>query len=498
MVWYLAELNLVEQMIFPPRYGPEWGSGGIFGLKHHRGTLYFTLAFEAMAYFIKDDKVRRYTYDLVGPGPRSGGDTYNAVEAVDEYIYFGGWVHAPAVYLRDTKGAQILFRNKYSHVHSYNIYDDSIKLLWKESLGHESEWVGEISEIVYDPVNDRLLLARGDGMTNLGVYQIDRKGSNYRRISEVPAQKGSYLFDHVCFDMFKNWVDGVDGIQCVDLVEDRITYSRLSNIEKISIDEGNILWRLPGAATSAYGRFFLFIRGGVLIGNPIDGPGSITFYRLFDFRLSGFGPRRTMVKPFAGGILIAFNSYSEAIMKPIDEYEKIMSKASNTIVAPSILLYVTPPMAKVVAVFGARITGFEVINDKIIVAYNTMANTFRYDALPIDAGFRGFTVIDHNLVYRDPPTIRFAVRGFQVGNNVFGGIPLSGYKEPRLKIFTAKSNRLHIYEYDLSLPPEGVYHDTYSLSQGKNTIELSSYRNSVVSFKLDEEDNKAVIKIDLM
>ncbi len=151
------------------------GSGGIFGLRYHNGVLYFTVAFEAEAHFIdmKSGEEKTYDFILVGDAPpTSGGDTYNAVETVDEFIYFGGWVHAPAVYREDRR---ILFNNKYSHVHVYDTEEGSVKLLWKESIHHETDWAGEVSDIIYDPYGDRLLLAREDGHTNLGVYSLDRK-----------------------------------------------------------------------------------------------------------------------------------------------------------------------------------------------------------------------------------------------------------------------------------------------------------------------------------
>ncbi|MEM1526223.1 MAG: DUF2139 domain-containing protein [Ignisphaera sp.] len=493
-------LGYLDSMVFPPRFGPEWGSGGIFGLKYYKGVLYFTLAFEAVANFTTDHGVKKYSFDLVGPSPRSGGDTYNAVEAVDEYIYFGGWVHSPAIYVgRETIGAQISFKNKFSHVHAYNVYEDEVKLLWKEGLEHEMEWVGEVSEIIYDPINDRLLFARGDGMVNLGVYQINRRGGDYKKLSDFPAQKGSYFYDHVCFDMFKDWVNGVVGIQCVDLVENKIRYLELGDIRKRSLDSGDAILRLTGVATSAYGRFFTFIRGGILIGNPIDETiEPISFYRLFDFGYAAYSPRRTMAKTFAGGILTAFNSYSEAIIKPTNEYEVLLARSSNTIVGPSVLLYIAPPTVKIIATLGARITGFEIVEDKIVLAYNNMANTFRYDATPIDAGFRGFMVLDHDIVHREPPPVRFNIKGFQVGCRTFGGIPLTGYKEPTMKILSNKNNKLYVYEYDLSLPPTEAQQTTYSLTKGVNIVELKNYKNSIVSFRLDEEDPQAIIKIDLI
>lgn len=488
---------------YNPRYGPEWGSGGIFGLKYHRGVLYYTVAFEAIANFVhvRDNYVRRYRYEFVGPLPTSGGDTYNAIEAVDNFIYFGGWVHAPALYRGRESGslATISFVNKFSHVHVYDIEDDSIRLLWKESLHHETDWVGEVSEIIYDEIGDRLLLARGDGMVNLGVYQIDRKGGSYRQLSSKPAQKGSIIYDHVCFDILENWVQGASGIQCIDLVEDKVKTLSFGDIRQRSVDGESVESPLTGVAASAYGRFFLFVRGGVFVGNPIDESiESIKFVRMFDFVKSGYNARRTMAKPVGGGILVAFNAFTENVVKPTNEFEKMMFMATNTIVAPSLLVYITPPTARIVGAFGARVTGIEVIGDKILLAYNTMANSSRYDAQPIDGGYRGFFEVSTTILNSSPPPIGVKVLGTQVDNKTFGGIPLAGYREARMVVKASKSNKLKVFEYDIGLPSQDAFEDVYSISIGKNIIDLHVYGNSIVSFKLAEADPKAVIQIDLI
>ncbi|MCI4437082.1 MAG: DUF2139 domain-containing protein [Ignisphaera sp.] len=494
---------MLPEYFYSPRYGPEWGSGGIFGLKYHRGVLYYTLAFEAVAHFIRlrEGYTRRYRFELVGPLPTSGGDTYNAVEAVDDVIYFGGWVHAPAVYKGREKGsmATISFVNKHSHVHAYSIAEDSVKLLWKESLHHETDWVGEISEIIYDEINDRLLLAREDGMVNLGLYQIDRRGGNYKQLSPKPALKGSILYDHACFDVLERWWVGANGIQCLDLVENRMKYIEFGDISKRSIDGGDVFWPITGVTASAYGRFFLFVKGGLFVGNPIDESiEEVKFVRLLDFVKSGYNPRRTMAKPVGGGILVAYNPFVENIVRPTNEIEKIMFMASNTIVAPSLLLYITPPTVRIVGAFGARITGIEVVGDEILLACDTMANSGRYDAQPIDAGYRSILSIPTSILNSPPPPIRITVRGEQVDNKVFGGIPLAGYREAKLVIQSTKSNKITIYEYDLSLPPLQATSDRETIAPGKNVIDLHRYGNSIVSFKLDEPDPRAVIRIDLL
>ncbi len=494
----MGVLDKIE-WIYPPRYGPEWGSGGIFGLKYHMGVLYYMLAFEATAHFVSSRYMSRYRFEKLGSKPVSGGDTYNAVDAVDGQIFFGGWVHAPAIYKGRAggKGSSISFRNKYSHVHLYDVYDDQVELIWKEGMGHEEDWVGEVSEIIYDSVGDRLLLARADGMANLGIYQIDRAGGRYARLSDVPALKGSLFYDHACFDMIDKAIHSVVGVQCIDLVENKVKTLKFRDPYKISIDKGAIQYPVPGVAAQGYGRFMLFVRGGVFIGNPIDEEfEEVRFYRLFDFGRSGYSPRRTMAKSIGGGVLVGFNAYSEALIYPRDDFERELSRATNTIAGPSTLVYISPPTARIAAAFGARVTGFEIVDGRLLVAVNNMANTSRYDALPIDAGYRGFTVLDLGMLYSSPQ-IRFNVRGWQVGTDHFGGIPLAGYSEPKLVIRSSRDNRLTIYTYDLSLPPIDADQDRYSLKKGRNTIDLKGHGNSIVSFKLEDPDEKTLITIDL-
>lgn len=493
----------------PPSYAPEWGSGGIFGLKYYRGVLYYTLAFDAVANFVTDSGVERYRFEQVGPLPTSGGDTYNAVEAVDDSIYFGGWVHAPAVYegpessLRGT----ISFVNKYSHVHFYDVEDRRVSLLWKEGAARRDEWAGEVSEIIYNPVQDELLIARGDGTINLGVYGIDRRTGEPRKLSERPALKGALVYEYACFDILERQIKdvhgvlftkAVTGIQCVNLTNGKVTYTSLGDISKRSVDGAPVSWPQTGPAASAYGRFFLFVKGGVFVGNPIDEDTEpVRFLRLFDFGDSGYFSRRTVAKPIGGGVMVAFNAYSESLVRPTNQFEEMVARATNTIVGPSVLLYITPPMARIVGVYGARITSFEPVGDRLVIGANTMSNTSRYNALPLDIGYRGFMIEPISEVLSRTPPVRFSVPGALVKDKVFGGIPLAGYSRPRLVIRAGRGNRLHVYEYDFSLPAQDAYEETYDVTGGKNVIDLSGFGSSILSFRLEDPDPRARIVIDL-
>ena len=485
---------------YPPRYGPEWGSGGIFGLKYFKGVLYYTIAFEASAYFV-DDEIIEYRFSELGPGPASGGDTYNAVDVVDDKIYFGGWVHNPAVFKgkKDFAG-EIDFRNKYSHVHEYDIKERRVKLLWKDSIHDEFRWTGEVSQIIYDPVKDVLLIGRSDGMENLGVYELSRDGRNLIKLSDVPALKGSLYLDYACFDMQPNWMIGVDGIQCLDLVRRVWVRHEIRDWAKSSLDGYGVLYRTSGYAVSAYTRYWHFMRGGVLVGNPVEPEvEKPVFVRLFDFGMNVYAPHRSNALNLGGGILAVFNAGTHGFIHPHEgsPEEVDLRRYFNTIAAPTTLVYITPPQARILAVFGARITSMTKAGSRILLAYNTTPNLGGKDSTPIDSGVRGIMSVDeYSLVSSSNPPLTIRVHGWAVGDSCFGGVPLTGYKEAELILRVSKPNEITINSYDIGLPPLNYGSERYKLSEGVNRIDLRGYRN-VVSFKLEKLDADALINIYL-
>ena len=485
----MDRINGALQSEYPPRLGPEWGSGGIFGLKHHRGTLFFDLAFEAQGHFITGGEETIYPFDLVGAGPRSGGDTYNAVEAVDDEIYFGGWVHSPAVYNgRKDAGGTISFRNKFSHLHSYDIKERKVRLLWSDSIGHESEWAGEVSEVVYDPVGDRLVLARADGHRNLGIFSADRKNGRVERISDLPGLKGTHFLDYLCFDVQHDWTRGVEAIQTLDLVTGKWAVAPL-DYSSISVDGGVVRQPSPGCAMSAYSNLFFFVHGGVVVGDPVDSPNGMKFLRLFDFK-TPYSPTRTMARSVVGGAMVAFNAYSHGSRVPGSGPD------SSPIAGPSVLLYITPPQVKIVGAFGARITGFEKVGGDLLVAASNEANLGSGDATPIDTGQRDLSAFDLGRLLGASPPVLFHALGSRVGNDAWGGIPLDGHPESSLTCDASGGNRLAVNEYHLSLPVSEARQDSAEIRPGRNRIDLSGY-HGIVSFRLEEKDPGANFWVNL-
>ena len=486
---------LLRNYRFQQRYGPEWGSGGIFGLRYHNGTLYFTLAFEAEAHFIdiKSGDERTYDFTLLGNGPTSGGDTYNAVSAVDEFIYFGGWVHAPAVYRPDRR---ILFNNKYSHVHVYDTEEGSIKLLWKDSIHHETDWAGEVSEILYDPYGDRLLLAREDGHSNLGVYSLDRRTGKAEPLIQEPSLKGTLVHDTAFFGIGKNFSTGIEGFKALDLISGKWDAFKLDE----SIDGRPYLRPMLGTMASAYNRAFALVRGGLIAGNPYMGEG-FHFYRLFDFH-TFYAPFRVNAVNIGGGILTAFNAHHDAAYRPDSSDAGINWTATNTIVGPSVLVYIAPPTIRIVGTFGARITSIEKMDGKLLMAANTAPNTGATEATPFDTGNRDIMILDEGIIHQKPPAVSFSLpltitsMARRMGAGTFGGIPLDGYREPRALFYLNRDNRVTVYEYDMSLPAGEASVETFNLKAGKNILDLDSF-SGIVSFELEEDDVKGKVRIEL-
>jgi hypothetical protein len=486
-------LSNIPKFEFPPRYGPEWGSGGIFGMKYHQGVLAYTLAMEAEVHIQKREEESVYRFDLVGKGPCSGGDTYNAVEAVDDEIYFGGWVHAPAVYGgREGKGGKILFNNKKSHLHSYNCKEDKVRLLWSDTIAHDSHWAGEVSQIIYDPVGDRLLIPRTDGHEHLGVFALDRRTGKAERLSEIPSLKGAHYLDYICFDVRRDWTRGLEGIQTLDPVTGKWSEKPI-DFEKVSLDGGGAFWPAAGCAISAYSRLFYFVRGGVLVGDPTGELEEMSFVRLFDFG-TDYSPSRTVCKSVGGGILVAFSAYSQSFLHPRNEFETSMKYRANYINGPSVLVYITPPQVRIVGALGGRITSFEKVGDRLVVGGSTAANLGADDATPVDTGYRDLSLLSLDALLASDPPVLFNVSGEHVMDARWGGIPLGGRREAELRIRASKENRLTIYDYDLGLPAEPADSEVVLVKGGKQTVDLSG-RKGIASFKLETADADAKFQI---
>lgn len=495
-------LEVLGESRFPPSPAPEWGSGGVFGMKYHRRHLLFTLAFEARTYVASSGGDRLvYDFALVGEGrERSGGDTYNATEAVDDRIFFAGWVHAPPRFRQEPgRGREIDFTHKYSHVHYYDISNMRFVNVWSEGLGHPRYWAGEVSEIIYDPLVDRLLLARGDGHERLGVYSINPwKQGGAEQVSPHPVLKGTRFLDHACFSHHGpgDW-HPFRGYTCVELGTGKRSelWADPQRIE--SPDGGGVLHPRVGSVASAYTRLYAFVRGGLIVGDPVseDERGELVFYRLLDFHPSHYGPLRVNSVMVGAGILTSWNTMSHATVVGTDESSGEIMAASRLSPAPSLLIYITEPQPRIVGAWGARVTSLEALGDSIVLGWSTFPNLERYDATRLDAGVRGLDALPLGDLMRGPPSVSIRVpHSTLTGGGVWGGIPLAGYGAPRLVIASLGGARLRVYTYLLGDREAEV--DTYRIGPGVSSIDLGAHGWGVVSFHVMEgRVDRAVIHL---
>ncbi len=475
---------------FPPGYGPEWGSGGIYGLLIHKGVLYFTLAFEARAYFAHLDSKHLHVYDFqsVGDGQgKSGGDSYNASTAVDDKIYFGGWLHAPPVVRESPRGRELDFTNKYSHLHVFDIREDRVRLVWSESIHHPKYWAGEVSEVLYDPLADQVLVARGDGHENLGIYAISEEGEA-RRISPNPVLKGAIHMDHACFSHHGpgEWKP-FRGVSCVELGTWRITTEMVDPAKAPSVDGVGVEKPRAGSVVSAYTRLYTMVRGGVFVGEPVGGEEQV-FYRLFDFYPSHYGPLRVNTTIAAGMPVTAWNTMTHSTLVGTDELASDVQAASRLVTAPSILVAFDGPTPRILAALGVRATSIEAFGDELVIGYSTAPNLERYDATRLDAGTRGLSIVNLSaLLSSRPPSLAFQPpREAFRGGRAFGGIPLAGYRDPVLYAWSREGARIRVYTYTLYDPPGSAEADTYTIGPGRSRVELSGHGWGIVSFQLLE------------
>jgi hypothetical protein len=231
---------------------------------------------------------------------------------------------------------------------------------------------------------------------------------------------------------------------------------------------------------SAYSNLLFFVRGGVVVGDPIDAPSELKFLRLFDFG-TPYAPTRTMVKSVVGGVMVAFNAYTHGSRRPGTGPD------SSPIAGPSVLLYITPPQTRIVGAFGARITGFEKIGGELLVAASNEANLGSGDATPIDTGHRDLSVFDLGHLLEASPPVTFHALGSQVKDDAWGGIPIDGHKECLLRCDVARPNKLTVNEYHLSLPVSAAKAESFELKPGRNSVDLSGF-HGIVSFKLESSD----------
>jgi hypothetical protein len=445
------------------------------------------VAFEAHAYFhSRDGETLVYDYGLVGPGPRSGGDTYNASTAVDDEIYFGGWVHAPAP--RPRRG-EVDFRNKYSHLHVFDKREWRVGLLWREGIGSPRLWAGEVTGLLYNPARDTLLLARGDGHKRLGVYEANRRGGRVAQVSPARVLRGAIYMDHACFSLHHGW-GGAPGVHCLDL-EGYRGFTQEAPAGSSS-DGGPLPLYRSGDVAAAYTRLYIAARGGVYVFDPFGGEPPV-FHRLLDFSPGVYSPLRSNMLPLAGGLLAAFSAVPHSTVRGTPELPPGQQAASRLPPGPSVLLHLAPPTARIVAALGARVTSLAYAGGWVLAATVTGPNLERYDATLVDHCAKDILALGvDSVVSPRQPAVSFLFRVAR-GRAVLGGLPLLGYRRALLRLLEGGGGGAVLHYYTLHTPPGGADSERLGLRVGE-AADLSTPTGRLVSFTLPPGLYEAVLE----
>ena len=467
------------------RPSPEWGCGGVYGLLYNGSTLYYTTAFDAAAYFHDrwSGETLVYGYELLGPPPRSGGDTYNASTWVNETIYFGGWLHAPAA----RRGNEVDFRSKRSHIHSYNEAEREVRLIWSSGIAHPTMWAGEVTSLAYNPLRGTLIAARGDGHRELGVYEVDPATGEAKKVSGVRVLRTALYMDMHCHSLHHGW-GGAPGAHCLRLEDNKPEATiEITDTAAASADGGPAPTYRSGDIAPAYTRLQVYARGGVYTLDPLGGDPPV-YHRLLDLGHAPVGPLRSNTLQVAGAPLAAYNAQPHSTVRGTPELPREQQRASRSPPAPTLLVHHTAPAPRIVAVLGARATSLAVMEDRLLAATATCPNLERYDATTLDHSSRDITQLPlSTLATGNPPPVAIELQAWMLPEDrPWGGIPLTGYHRAELTITAKRGGTLTIHGYSLNTPPQGADSDRVSLQPGRNPVDLAtaSTRAPIASFTL--------------
>ena len=261
------------------------------------------------------------------------------------------------------------------------------------------------------------------------------------------------------------------------------TQWRPGRVEGWSSDGGGLRYYRSGPAWSLAGRVYAAMRGGVAVYEPWSG--GAVFHRILDMGSHSYGPLRVNALQVSGGYLVAWSGQTAATIAGGSGLPREMEEWGLAHPAPTLLVYIQPPSARIVAALGARVTSMARIGGEVLVATNTWPNMERRDAGRLDPGTRGFHLARvHELLSQPPPQVVVEARAGMLGER-WGGVPLQGYRWPRLQAYTARGARLRVYSYTLGTAPGEAMVDAYTLRPGRDVVELDAYRGLIVSFLLE-------------
>lgn len=440
-------------------YAPEWWTHRAIFLKFHPKTKELIVHDGVCAKVYADGKLI-YSYELFDMfktgGKRFGGDTWGAITATPDSVFFGGFVYADV----SLDGHNLVFTNKYSHIHRIGHDGRTVSLVWYDGPGGTNYYVGEVTDMLYSPKEDAILFTRGDGGKD--IWKLDL---NTMEVTKLTDTNMSLLKMELFDDMIITGgpdVYGTDGHIVIYNLRDRTT--KVITDANLAYYIGSRLTKMGGQVVQTMNRVWIFGSGSAVEFEPkYDVYYHFPFFR---FNKSKKVVGRRSQKVYINGIpIVAVNAMD------VDDEPR----------APAgLLLRFNLPVPQIVMPTG-YVTGLETDGKYIYIASTPQNHSYRGNPVTYQPGRGGIFAIPVSEVFRKPlAPIEFhdEVANWSAGD-YYLGVPISGFSKKILKVKAPSSLTLRIVFY--SLWPGGDFTEylDMNLEAGLNTIDISSYSGIV-------------------
>ncbi|WP_255446867.1 DUF2139 domain-containing protein, partial [Sulfolobus sp. B1] len=432
-----------------------------------------------------------YSYEVLGKLPKAGGDTHGAITNSKDLVFFGGWLKAPPGLLVSSDRTLVKqdMREKYSHIHAIDD-KDRVELLWSRKWDDKippNHWYGEVTDLVYDGHENTLYFSRADGHAELGLWKLslgDRKAEWI--IRDRTVYKLEIKDDKIFGTVFNPAHFENSSIVVYDMIENKSKIVEEFEFG-INLDDKIKIKRDGGQIVQLQNKLISFYGGALVVSDPYKD--KHTLYPFLEVinnesERPSYIPGLRTQKVYLMGIPIIGVNPSEGLTEP----------TLRTTV--SMILRVDPVVPQIISISGF-ISG--IVSDGYNVYFGTSyanhspAYTYRSGEGKI------YAIRTRELMSNAWNAIRIWIfDGSYVKGNTgikgwFGGIPLKGFTNKKLRVFTDESTNLNICEYNLL---SKVVEDHIHLREGWNTVDLSSYYD-LLAFSFDENIKRIKMEIIL-
>ena len=455
------ELTFLRDLKLPvmPDYcfAPEWFAHKAIFLAIHPKTKELIVHDGVCAkVYANDELIYSYEhFDKFKPGgKRFAGDTHGAITITDSEVYFGGFAYSD-VSLSDHN---LIFVNKYTHIHRIREDGRTVDLVWHDGPGTETTYVGEVTDMQYSPKENAVLFTRGDGgadiwKLDLNTMQVERV--TYTHLSILKME----LYDDTIVTGGPDGYGSDGHIVRLNLRDYTVTtYTSAGNYITGTIE---VLRKMSGQVIQYYNRFWAFGSGYAVEIEPkwnwirMQFP----FFR-FSRPLMVVG-RRSQKAYVAGVPILAVN--------PWDTNDEPRASAG-------FLLRWDVPVPQIVMQTG-YVSGLATDGKYLYIAGSPQNALFRGNPVNYEPGRGNIIVMPVSDVFSKPKTPVIVTDEYAdwAANDIRLGVPLAGFTKKVLKVKAPTAMTLRVYNYYNWPASAFVETSDVSLSAGWNTIDLSPY-----------------------